>query len=333
MAPKSRTRSPSWNVRAAEVFLRMIRSATVSLGLLAILAPTLASSQVSWSSLSFDEALAQATRESRLVVVDVYSDHCGQCGQLETEIWSGEDGPAVVEGLIPLKIEATTAEGQAFTRRYPILGVPAVILFEADGSEVDRVVGYFARNQFLDAMAMLRSGVDPVPELEAAVETDPNPAIMLELLEKYLHRKRERDAVLLLERILQADPDNSAQQSEKAIGSMAKYASNFLLDPAKSDSYWRRLATLFPDASSIGAATKETFDYAQSRGELNAWVAWACEINSAHPEAGKFAYNVATFANRNQLRGSCLADAARTAKRLGIGPAWMDSIATVLEGN
>jgi hypothetical protein len=104
------------------------------------------------------------------------------------------------------------------------------------------------------------------------------------------------------------------------------------MDATRADGYWRRLAQDYPDASSIGGAMKATFDRAQETGTLDDWAKWACDLATFHPDAGRLSYNVAIFASRSRLRGPCLAEAARNAKRLGVGPAWMDSLAVVLEG-
>ncbi|MCA9727681.1 MAG: thioredoxin family protein [Candidatus Eisenbacteria bacterium] len=291
-----------------------------------------AAAQVAWSALSLDEALAEAQETGQLVLVDVFSDHCGGCGEQEAQVWSTMDGAVAVQGLIPLKLDSGSAAGQALARRYPVTGLPTVMALDPDGAEIDRIVGYTRKSEFLDQMALLRSGVDPVPELEEQLAANPGDGeLTLRVLQKYLDRQRLPEAQVLIERAVVLDPDGKAMLAERALSALARYQDYFLLDPAAADATWRRLAEGYPESSSVGAAIKETFDYAKSNGQLEAWVTWACGLTAKHPEAGRLSYNVAIFASRSQLRGACLAEAARNAKRLGVGPAWMDSIAVVLE--
>lgn len=299
----------------------------------ALLAAGNARAQVAWKEVSFEQALQQSKKTGQLILVDVWASHCGQCGLMDQEIWNTIDGALVAQDMIPLKIDSTGSAGIAFKREYPVTGLPAVILIDGEGNEIDRITGYTDKTEFLNDAAILRSGVDPIPEMEANLAKSPaNAGLMVDLLTKYLNRKREQDADALLKRVLAADPKNTSGQSEKAIGEIARYYGSFRQDAAKADAYWRQLVETFPGASSIGAGIKATYENAQATGKIPAWTEWVCGVTKANPEAGRLHYSVASWANRGALRGKCFADAARTSFRLKVGPAYMDSLANVLEG-
>lgn len=288
---------------------------------------------VVWRDLSFEEAMAEAKATGLPVFVDVWAEHCGQCGTMEEEFWPSEDAARLTEGTIPIQIRSDDPAAAKFHDSYPILGLPAVLLIDPEGREIDRTSGYYGADSFMAGAGNLLAQFDPVPDMEAGFETDPtNVSLAFPLLEKYVDRKRTEDAERLLLRVLELDPENRAKQAEKAMTTMAKYHSYFTHREDRAQEIWRQFVETFPEASSVGQGLKATFERAQTAGTLEEWKTWICGIVERNPESGRLAYSVATWGNRGGLRGACLAEAARTAHRLKIGPAWMDSLADVLEG-
>lgn len=288
---------------------------------------------VQWSSLSFEDALAQAKETDQMLLVDVWSSHCGQCEEMITDVWNTPEGAKLVQGLIPLHLESGKPEARTFLSRYPVTGLPSIILLNSDGQEIDRIVGYSDKDSFLMDASTLLTGVDPLPAMEAALVKKPNSfALLLPVLEKYTYRARDADAELLLKRILDLDPENKAGQAERALGTMARYYEYFRNDELKSQAAWRTMIERFPDCSSVGAAVRATFEHARIAGQLPQWVEWICGLTGAHPKSGRLNYAAAKWANRGGLHGACLAQAARNAIAANTAPANMDSIATILEG-
>ena len=298
-----------------------------------ILSPTSARAEgVAWRSLSFEEAMAEAQKTGLPVFVDVWAAHCGQCGTMEDEFWPSEDAARLTEGTIPIQIRSDDPAASTFRGSYPILGLPAILLIDPEGNEIDRVTGYYGAKRFLSEAGNLFAQVDPLSEMEAQVAAEPgNVRLVLPLLEKYVDRKRTADAERLLARVLELDPRNEAKQAEKAMTTVAKYHAYFTHREDRAQEIWRRFVEELPEASSISQGLKATFEHAQASGTTEEWKTWICGILAKRPESGQLAYNVAIWGNRGHLRGGCLPEAARTAHRLNIGPAWMDSLADVLE--
>jgi thioredoxin-related protein len=120
-----------------------------------------------WSKLSVDEALAKAKEQNRVLMIDVFSEHCMQCKDLEEQLWDTADGAALGEDLIALQIESDGPAGERLRRLYPVLGLPLVIFIEPGGKEIGRVVGFRGLAEFLTEARNLKAGVDPLPALEA----------------------------------------------------------------------------------------------------------------------------------------------------------------------
>ncbi len=288
---------------------------------------------VEWSDLSLDEALAKAEEANTLVIIDVFSDHCGQCKDMDTDLWNTPEGAELAEGLIALRIASDKPEGIPLQRRYPIIGLPVVLFLQPDGTELDRVAGFRSVKKFLEEAHALKAGFDPLPMMEEELEANPSSLqLLVEVLEKYLYRRREAEAESLLQRMLHLDSKRKAKEPRKALMFMAKYHSYFHRDKEKSQEYWRTLIEQYAGSPAVSSGVKATYEYARSRGKLQDWIEWICGVIAENPGAGRLNYYTARIAHRGGLTHPCLAQAARTAHALGVGPANLDSIAVILEG-
>ena len=303
-----------------------------ALGLVSLLvAPAALARGVEWQDLSLSEALEKAREQKTIVMIDVYAGHCHQCGDMDEQLWEQQDGADLAEGVIPIKVATDNPSGYEVQRRYPVLGLPLVIFVDADGEEIDRIVGYTNHEAFLEEARMIKNGTDLLPEMEAQLESDPSVSLMVEILQKYLYRKREADAEALLERIIAAD--SQGLKATTALTHMAKYYDYFRRDQLKSQSYYVRTLKTYPGSSGVASALRATLNFARANGATDDWIEFVCSLTDANPDASRLNLYVARFANQNGLRGECLARAARNAKASGMpGSAAMDSIAVILEG-
>jgi hypothetical protein len=287
---------------------------------------------VAWQPLSIDQALARAKLQGKIVMVDVWAEHCGDCMQMEREVWTSEAAAALTAGLVPLHISSVTPEGDAFMRRYPVTGLPAIIFLRADGTEIDRVVGYPGAEAFLGAAAPMARGIDPVPAMEAQLKASPDSlGLMFDLMKRYLDRARDADARNLLARILELDRDNGKTIAERAIVQLAKYEDNFRRDYQAAWDDWKNLAETYPRCSSIGGALDGAYRAAVALGTISAWQAWACDLAARNREAGNLQYAAVMTAYRNGLRDPCFAPAARAAAAAGVKNVKLPTIAQEME--
>lgn len=290
-----------------------------------------------WQPLTLDQALAQARQEDKLVMIDVWSEHCGQCGQMDIDLWDLPQGATFTQDLIPLKFNNSTADGIDLMQRYPVTGLPTILFLNGDGTEVDRVQGYTTVQQFLSEAMPIARGVDQLPVVEAQLKANPTSLPLLnELLEKYLFRSRDADAKALLDKILSLD-DGTKSQAERAVTAMARYQSNYRNDHAAAFETYKLTPERYPNSSSVGGAIDGAYREALSAGKVDAWKQWLCDLSKRHATVAGLQYSVAGNALRNGARGRCLGDAARLAKKLGYqvrrqSATYLDSIATVLDG-
>lgn len=104
---------------------------------------------VAFVSGSFDEALARARSEKRLVLVDVYTDWCGWCKKLDKEVFSDARVAAAARDLVAVRVNAEDG-GEKVAERYEVNGFPTILFVDGSGTVVKRIEGY------VDAAEMLR---------------------------------------------------------------------------------------------------------------------------------------------------------------------------------
>jgi len=129
-------------VTAALLFLTAILSSTPTEG--------------PFQELTFDQALAAAKRDSKVVIIDFFTTWCGPCKKLASPTWKDAEVVAWLgEKAIALKIDAEKESELA--KKYNINAYPTMLFLKSDGTEIDRLVGYRDSKEFLsnakDALA------------------------------------------------------------------------------------------------------------------------------------------------------------------------------------
>jgi thiol:disulfide interchange protein len=109
--------------------------------------------EVHFKDLTFAEALKQAKRERKIIMIDYYTTWCGWCKRLDRDTYSStEIGKYADTNIISLKLNAEAGEGMALARQSKISGFPTIIFYNADGKEIHRVVGYKPAPGFMQEM-------------------------------------------------------------------------------------------------------------------------------------------------------------------------------------
>jgi thiol:disulfide interchange protein len=104
---------------------------------------------VAFASGSFDEALARARGEKKLLLVDVYTDWCGWCKKMDREVFADERVAEAARGFVAVRVNAEKG-GEKVAQRYDVQGYPTILFVDGSGKIVKRIDGY------VDAAEMLR---------------------------------------------------------------------------------------------------------------------------------------------------------------------------------
>ena len=130
--------------------------------------------RLDWFEGSFDELLAQAAREDKLVFLDFWADWCGWCKRLDTDVFSNGAVVREMADLLCLAVDKETEAGGALAQRYGVAPLPTVMFLDAEGQVLDAIVGYVPADEFLQRAQNVKRGIGTLPALRKAVADSPD---------------------------------------------------------------------------------------------------------------------------------------------------------------
>lgn len=116
-----------------------------------------AMAQTNFRHISFAEAQKAAQQEKKLIFVDFYTSWCGPCKYMANTIFPQKAvGDFMNDKFVCVKYDAEKEEAD-LVKRSNIQAYPTFIIFNADGTEVNRKVGGGSAESFIADMDRLRS--------------------------------------------------------------------------------------------------------------------------------------------------------------------------------
>lgn len=106
---------------------------------------------IAFTSGTFDELLAKAKAENKLVFIDGYTSWCGPCKMLAKQTFPQKEvGEYMNPRFVSAQIDMERGEGPELAKRFNISAYPTMLILRSDGSLVEKIVGFFAPLPFLD---------------------------------------------------------------------------------------------------------------------------------------------------------------------------------------
>lgn len=126
----------------------------ILLGLMVlIISASVSYSEVHFKDLAFKDALKEAAKGHKVIMVDLYTDWCGWCKKLDRDTYSDDTvGKYADENFVSLKINAEKGEGISLAKNYQVSGYPTILFFNEKGEEIHRLVGYQAAIKFKETL-------------------------------------------------------------------------------------------------------------------------------------------------------------------------------------
>ena len=98
---------------------------------------------VHFQKTAFSKAVAKAKQENKLMLMDVYATWCVPCKKLDKAVFSDSIvGEFINTEFVSLKVDGEKGEGPELMKKFGVPGYPTIILFNQDGEEIDRLVGF-----------------------------------------------------------------------------------------------------------------------------------------------------------------------------------------------
>ncbi|MCB9745793.1 MAG: tetratricopeptide repeat protein [Alphaproteobacteria bacterium] len=147
-----------------------------------------------------EDAFAEAKETGQLVLLDFTAVWCPPCQQLAAEVLHDEANALDLAPYVLAQVDADATSSWAIKDRYKVGGYPTIIVTRADGTEVDRRVGYPGEPEFVAWLDAVRAeGTLSLDELVAQADTL-TPAEAGAAALRLARADREADARALLER-------------------------------------------------------------------------------------------------------------------------------------
>lgn len=116
--------------------------------------------------LSFDNGLAEAAKQQKKLLVDVYTDWCSWCKKMDKEVYTDNRVIALLnEHFVMVKLNAESSKkltyrGQEFTERefaaaLGVDGYPTTVFFLSDAKPITRIPGFMEPKTFTNVLTYI----------------------------------------------------------------------------------------------------------------------------------------------------------------------------------
>jgi thioredoxin-related protein len=122
--------------------------------------------QIHW--LSFNEGLAKAQTENRMILLNFYTDWCVFCKKLDKETFQDQAVTSMLaENYVAVRLNAESSEqglvyrgrnytNAEFARYFRVTAYPSLAFLDAEGQPITVIPGFLPANQFLVILKYVR---------------------------------------------------------------------------------------------------------------------------------------------------------------------------------
>ena len=99
----------------------------------------------------FDDLLAQAREQDKLIFIDAYTTWCGPCKMMDAKVFPDAEVASVFnERFINAKFDMEKGEGIDLAKRYSVMAFPTYLFVNGEGDLVHKGVGYIPKPALID---------------------------------------------------------------------------------------------------------------------------------------------------------------------------------------
>jgi len=120
---------------------------------------------------SFTKAQTAAGQKAQLMMVDFYADWCAPCKKLDREVFSSAEFKSLQDEFVFVKINAEEGKGIELSRKYDVNGFPNVVFMDSKGDEIERIMSYRPKGEYLEEIKRILAGERTVPKVEKQFDT------------------------------------------------------------------------------------------------------------------------------------------------------------------
>ena len=207
-----------------------------------------------WNT-AMDAALADAGKSGRPILLNLYTDWCQWCKALDDTTYTDPQFITFSKRFTCAKVNAEVDTVTA--ARYRVKSYPSVIILKPDGTEIDRVVGYYRAPEFMSQVEDYLAGRNTLASMAAAESTHGKNAQFLEkLADRYFEHGLYDEAKARYLRLVALDPANKSGLVDDALMSLARMSRKDK-DYASARKYAQTVLDRYPESDEMRSAFLE----------------------------------------------------------------------------
>ncbi len=106
---------------------------------------------IQFNKSSWNDILALAKKENKIIFLDVYATWCGNCKNLKKNTFSNKDVGAYYNNrFINVSLDGEKGDGEMLVKKYAVEGYPALIFLDSDGKIIKQAVGFHNTEELIN---------------------------------------------------------------------------------------------------------------------------------------------------------------------------------------
>jgi thiol-disulfide isomerase/thioredoxin len=130
--------------------------------------------KLAWFEGSFEELMAKAKEEDKIVFLDFWTDWCGWCKRLDKETFSADAVVAEMGDVLCYSIDAESREGAPIALKYGVASYPTLLFLEPSGDVRDLINGYLPPEPFQAEVQRIKRNEGTISGLRKRVAEQPD---------------------------------------------------------------------------------------------------------------------------------------------------------------
>jgi thioredoxin-related protein len=167
---------------------------------------------------NWDEILAQAAAEDKIIFVDAYATWCGPCKMMDAKVFTDERvGAFYNANFVNARIDMEKNEGVKLARQYGVRVYPMFLFVDKEGQLVHQGLGYQPAEQFLALGKKAASG-DGLGVLERRYEAgERDPQLLLKYMDALRENMQDDKLAVVAQEYLADQDDWATPQNQELI--------------------------------------------------------------------------------------------------------------------
>jgi tetratricopeptide (TPR) repeat protein len=232
--------------------------------------------------------------------------------------------------MVMFHINSDTPEGKDLRKKFAVKGLPTTILMSPDGAEVDRILGYESRSEYLKTFLGYLYGADTLDDMIARSKTDATPQLLADVASKYLGRGDTKNGLTWIAKAREAKGDKPAELTRHM--DLLEGEAWLETDPPKGEAALRKIILETPakDPSAEEAFSELTRYYKKVKKDNQALAALYDDLLPKRSDDPEFLNDYAWTFAENGIKLDKALEAAKKAVELSKeDPGILDTLAEV----